>query len=294
MLGNFWMQRPQDIFAFSLHLLLIYVGFKAQNPVVWRLVFYGMAAISFFIWIYSNKRMFAVSNVATSKIGTAAQGYVELFGKISSNRANWVTSPTTGMACVWYRYIIEQKSGDEWRIIDSGESSMTFEIEDDSGVCVIDPEGAELLACDKTVKRESDRRITEYRLTKTVYVLGEFSTLGGEHHRLDIKSDLAKLLAEWKLDQPQLKARFDKNRDGEIDLEEWEEARKVALHEVRRQHADIRQNTPVVHVMRKPRDKRPYILSSRSPESLHRRLRWQGALHLLIAFAAVFAGLSIH
>jgi hypothetical protein len=249
--------------------------------------------VSFFAWIYGYRRMFAISNMATSKIATAAQGYVELFGKISSNPENWVTSPATGMACVWYRYLIEEKSGDDWRIVDSGESSLTFEMEDATGVCTVDPEGAELVACDKTVKRESNRRITEYRLTKTVYVLGEFSTLGGEHHQLDARHDIAKLLSEWKRDQVQLKSRFDKNRDGEIDLQEWEDARKAAALEVRKQHAEIRQTTPVVHIMRKPKGNRPYILSAQNPETLHRMLRWQGVLHLVIAFAAGFAGLSI-
>ncbi len=291
--GNFWLSKEHDILAFGLHAMLLYFGIKFHTPYMWRWVLLAMAGVSVLVWIYGYHRMFTINSMATSKIGTAAQGYVEIFGRISSDPKNWVTSPVTSMACVWYRYFIQEETDNGWQTIDSGESSLTFEIQDNTGTCTIDPEGAELIGCDKSVKSESGRRVTEYRLTKNVYALGELSTLGGEYHGLDVKSDVNKLLSEWKSDKKQLLARFDKNGDGEIDLVEWEAARKAALDEVRKQHADIRQNTPVINIIRKPHDNRPFILSSQNPDSLHRKLRWQGFLHLVVAFIAGFIALNI-
>jgi hypothetical protein len=117
-------------------------------------------------------------------------------------------------------------------------------------------------------------------------VLGEFHTKGGAHEHLNHKEDVSALLAEWKRDPQVLKERFDLNGDGEIDLREWELARKAAAREVEKNHRELRQQ-PGIHVMRRPSSGRMYLISNLSPQQLKRKYQWWSAIHLGIFFAGL-------
>jgi hypothetical protein len=51
-----------------------------------------------------------------------------------------------------------------------------------------------------------------------VYVLGEFTTIGGANSALSVKEDVGILLSQWKADHTSLLRRFDTDRSGAIDL----------------------------------------------------------------------------
>ncbi|HET7597715.1 MAG TPA: hypothetical protein VFK15_12355, partial [Burkholderiales bacterium] len=77
----------------------------------------------------------------TSKVASAAQGYVELFGRSELLDGSRLVSTRTGLPCCWYRYYIERRtSNDKWEYVDSGESQDHFLLVDDTGRCVISPE----------------------------------------------------------------------------------------------------------------------------------------------------------
>ena len=78
---------------------------------------------------------------------------------------------------------------------------------------------------------------------------------------------------------------FDLDRDGQIDLKEWALGRSAALREVNRQHQQVRAQ-PGVHLMRKPRDGRMFLLSNLTPEQLARRYGFWTRMQLAIAAAA--------
>ena len=65
-----------------------------------------LAAVSIFAWVASHKRANAIADIATSRIGSAAQGYVELYGRASVNPENLIQSPVSGLSCIWFRYKI--------------------------------------------------------------------------------------------------------------------------------------------------------------------------------------------
>jgi hypothetical protein len=44
-----------------------------------------------------------IADIATSRIGSAAQGYVELYGRASVNPENLIRRPLSGMSCIWFR-----------------------------------------------------------------------------------------------------------------------------------------------------------------------------------------------
>jgi 20S proteasome alpha/beta subunit len=101
------------------------------------------------------------------------------------------------------------------------------------------------------------------------------------------------LLHEWKKDQPKLEARFDLNKDHQIDEKEWMLARAQARREIMKSHRE--QQRPFnngVNLLGATKDHRPYILSAYPPGRMVQRYRWQAALSgagfLLFVITAVW------
>ncbi len=249
-----------------------------------------LVVASVFAWTSSHKRANAIADIATSRIGSAAQGYVELYGRASVNPENLIRSPLSGMPCIWFRYKVysKERSDREWREVSAGVSDTTFEITDSTGKCQVDPDDAEVVSPDKRVSYQGIYKHVEELLFAggSIYVLGEFSTIGGANSVLSIKEDVGDLLAEWKKTPNQLKKRFDLDGDGEIDMREWELARHAASHEIEKRHREIRAESGV-NVMRAPRDRRLFLISSMSPQKLRRRYQLWSYFHLAVMFLAV-------
>ncbi len=249
-----------------------------------------IVAVSLFAWVSSHKRASAIADIATSRIGSAAQGYLELYGRASVNPENLIKSPLSGMACIWFRYKVYSKDNHdrEWHEISSGVSDTTFEITDGTGKCQVDPDDAEVISPDKRVSYQGVYKHVEEMLFAggSIYVLGEFTTVGGANSVLSVREDVSGLLSEWKKDTTQLKKRFDLDGNGEIDLQEWELARKAAIREVEKQHREIRAESGV-HVIRAPRDRRLFLISSMSPQRLRQRYQWWSYFHLAVLVLAI-------
>ena len=236
-----------------------------------------------------------IADTPTSRIGSAAQGYVELYGRAVLEPDNLVASPLSGIACIWFRYwVYAKRHHNKWVRVSEGRSHSTFAITDGSGQCVIDPDHAEVIGAERRVTYPTGqyKHVEELLYGHSVYVLGEFSTVGGAAARLDIKEDVALLLTEWKRDRPALHQRFDLDGNGEIDLQEWELARRAAIREVEKQHREIRAQAGT-HVMRAPGDGRLFLLASLSPQKLKNRYLLWSTVHLLVLFAAAGAAIWI-
>jgi hypothetical protein len=247
-------------------------------------------ALGLFAWAWSLRRARTIAELPTSRIGSAAQGYVELQGTSCVEREHLIWSPLSNTPCIWYRYRIYSRdnSKKEWRQIDSGVSQSTFDIRDGTGSCCVDPEFAEVITRDKKVAYRDERKLEEEFLfnSSPIYVLGEFSTIGGAATVLSVSEDVSDLLGSWKQDPVALKRRFDLNRDGEIDLQEWEQARRLATRMVEQQHREIRSQSGV-HMIRAPQDGRMFLVSSLPPHSLRRRYLLFAAMHLAVTMVAV-------
>lgn len=270
-------------------LVLVLVGFQIDSREGWMGVLALMSGISFFAWTATYRRFRAIGDTPTSRVASAAQGYVELVGKAVQHAGRTFISKLTTLPCLWYRYSIDRKTGDnKWEHVESGVSSDTFLLQDATGTCVIDPDEAEIITSHKQTWHQGDYRYTEWLLLPSdrLYALGEFATLGGAATPLDPGGDVAALLAEWKKDQPALARRFDLNQDGKIDLKEWELARRQARREVEKRQAETQASDTSVHVMRRPRDGRLYVLSNLDPEALARRYGLWCWFHLVIFFGA--------
>ncbi len=256
----------------------------------WTLCLCLIAAIGSLASASSYRRACMIADIATSRIGSAAQGYVEVVGTARADPGELIFSPYSQIACLWYRYRVYSRddSRSEWRQIDSGSSHTTFEIYDGTGACRVDPEHAEVTAPEQRVSyRDGDKLVEEMLFAGCqIYVLGEFTTVRGDGAALSVSADVSTLLADWKRDPVQLKKRFDLDGNGEVDLHEWELARRLATRTVEQQHREIR-NLGELNIVRSPADGRMFLISTLPPQQTRQRyLRWS-ALHLGVAAVAL-------
>lgn len=254
------------------------------------------------------KRYHIIEGTPTSRVRSAAQGYVELDGIGYLLPGTPIIAPLSGITCTWYHYKVEEKtasggdSRERWRTLRQETSDELFLLKDDTGECVIDPEGAEVTPAisevwygDTPMWGGGARRgrIGRYRYTEKrmhpgdmLYAIGQFRSVGGSQELPNTHEEVRQLLAEWKRDQVSLHARFDRNNDGVLSVDEWEAVRKAAWKEVLAEQAK-RARGPVHHLLTRPDDsRRPFILSVLPQELLIRRYRVYSGLALLVFLLA--------
>ena len=269
-------------------LLLLLAGFRLASRTGWLSCLSLMAVISVFAWLSALNRLRAIRDTPTSKIASAAQGYMELIGRGEQFGDTPLLSELRQLPCLWYRYKVERRtSNNKWVSCDSGESFDSFLLRDESGLCVVDPEQAEISTRHRDHWQIGDHRYTEWKLLQqeSIYVIGEFRTQSGTLE-FDSRAELGALLAEWKKDMPTLHRRFDLNNDGELNMDEWLLARQAARREVAKNQRDAR-SLPDLHIIGQPRNGKLFLISNLTPEKLSRRyLLWAWA-HLVIFFGAL-------
>jgi hypothetical protein len=290
------------------------------------ILLFALTAISFasLYGIFRNFHRYRIINdTPTSRIRSAHQGYVELEGTGRLMQGTPIVSPLTKMQCLWYSYKIERRvSGrrdhslqkTDWEKVESGVSDNLFLLDDDTGICVVDPEGATIKPSfskswfgsshyPKAVYASSgsiflssgDYRYTEKRIGvgEELYLLGFFKTVGGRNDKLDKSAEVRELLASWKKRSEMLLARFDHNNDGEIDLQEWETARNAAEQDVEKSFSE-RLVQPEVHIISKPQDSsRPYVISVDSQDTISQKYRWYSVGTMLGFFLSGIAAVWV-
>ena len=249
-----------------------------------------------------------LEDTPTSRIRSAAQGYVELVGRSKALAGAANIAPLTQRPCVWWRFRIQRRTGSasrgqrrtKWQTVQSGRSEQPFALDDGTGVCIVQPAGAEVLTAETTSwygdtpwptlapgRRapfgEPEYRYYEERIYEheQVHVLGQFRTHSGTAHA-GRDADVAALLAEWKQDQAALIERFDADGDGAVSLEEWERARAEARRTVVERH--LQQPVPdAVHSIGRPDGRRLYLIAAYPERELARRYR-RRALFAFVGF----------
>lgn len=270
-------------------LLLLAVGIHLHTVTAWLWCFGIMALISLLAWFSALYRLRTIMGTPTSKIASAAQGYVELIGKGNYFDTTPVLSQISQLPCLWCRYKIERRNGkNEWRTESHGESTAPFLLDDDSAVCVVDPHGAEIVSSHKDTWTKGDYRYTEWKLLNidTIYAIGEFRTEGGSTHARKTNDEIKAVLAEWKMNMPELYARFDLDRNGELDMQEWGLARSAARREAEKRLSEARA-IPDSHYLVRPGNGRLFLISNLTPDKLSRRYAIWTWANLLIFFGAL-------
>lgn len=283
-------QAPQDDFwsVVAVLIILAIVGFIGA------------------FYFFSRKRI--IEDTPTSLIRSAPQGYVEIDGIGNLMEGPPIIAPLTGKHCLWYNYKIEERrrSGkrSRWTTIENGKSEELFLLIDDTGSCVIDPEGAYVTPAETNTWYGSTAkpahgspassglfsmgryRYTEQRLhpAEHLYAIGLFKTVGGAGGDFDTNADVRDLLREWKRNSETMLNKYDKNRDGEIDIKEWDAMREAALREVMIRHQELKSEPPVNMMSKTCDSRRPYILSALPQDGLVSRFHYYSIALITLFF----------
>lgn len=282
---------------------------------VWTAISAVGALVGFYIGFQSLRKARLIEDVPTARIRSAHQGHVELIGTAVPLEGPAI-APLTGSPCCWYRYSVEKKQGKNYRRVEGATSERPFVLEDETGRCVINPQGAEVIPTDRSIwfgaSREPDNRAPRrprygsfadlfrihrygllpatYRYTEEriypddpLYALGLFKTLDEVDHQARRRDIALEIMREWKQDQTWLLRTFDRNADGRIDDKEWEAARRVAEQQARRRY-DLELEGRIPHSLsRTHMPGQPFLISALPQGELIRRYR-RGAAIGLIAF----------
>lgn len=269
-------------------LILLAVAIKLHSRTAWLVCLGLMALVSLLAWMSALRRARAIRDTPTSRIASAAQGYVELIGQGRPLPESPLLSRLTALPCLWYRYRIERKSGNKWTTEETGESDQPFLLDDGSGQCVVDPSGAEIITSHRDTWHREGYRYTEWTLLpqEHIYAIGQFRTFGGSSVEANINEEIRNVLTQWKQNLPDLHRRFDLNQDGQIDMQEWMLARKAARREAEKRIAAERAK-PDINYMLQPQDGRLFLVSNLPQDRLAGRYALWVWAHLVIFFGAL-------
>ena len=267
----------------------------------------SLAALYFSFYHLHRARL--IEDTPTARIRSAPQGYVELIGEAAMMPGEPIISPLSATPCCWWRYRVERKHDKGWRTVRTEKSKGLFLIRDATGECILDPEDATVTPSERSVwfgpnatpTAGPDRGIGtthskfnrfgllisvnttfggDYRYTEELilpgdplYAIGLFSSLG-EMDRQAMRDDMIKeRLRQWKADHAALLERFDHNRDGKIDLDEWESARRAAKRDVTREQ--MKEDQQPIHTLSSTgSNRRPLLISTKDEFDLVRSYRY--------------------
>ncbi len=259
------------------------------------------------LWIFLHALGAAQRALAepTGKIRLAAQGWLTLEGRARSLPGDPIRAPLSSARCLWWRYTIAEKHRRGWQAIERHSSGSLFALEDGSGSCLIDPAGAEVSPVRKrrwhgnrarprhrfglpalfARYRYEEELIKERAELRASGLLRTQRAADGGH--FDETEEMRALLTDWKHDQQKLLRRSDADRSPPAALGEWQAKRHSALQAL---HGDQieRGITPGLHVLSKPVDGRPFVLSATPQHKIVSRHRWRAFSGFLL-FGAGFA-----
>lgn len=238
-------------------------------------------------------RLRKISDAPISTIAAAAQGYIELHGRASTQEP--LKTPYLDIPCVWYKSAAYDDSVGSGNTNDHNKgllellvSDHMFQLQDRSGICLVNPKGAEILHVHKkTGRRHNHKYVEEYiPFNSLVYVIGHLDTRHDYLVPKLINQDVTKKLSDWKSNAQKLLAKYDLDRNGELSLQEWELARKDARHEVIAEHKRKASNN--TYLLSKPKNKQLFLISALSPRDLLTNFQLWSFIHFCLAITFLF------
>lgn len=271
----------------------------------WLFFLLAVGAAGYFFYYAFRQITLArlIEDTPTTLIEYAQQGYVELNGIAQAMDETPLLAPLTGTPCCWFSYRIEKRGDKSWRSVEQKSSGHPFLLNDRTGVCRIEPTGARVTTGERDVWYGNSRlplttglpsnqpkvkllgglltletefsgryRYTEERIAagSTLYVIGDFKTVDDLDHQVRRNNTTRGILSAWKQDKRALLARFDRDRNGEIDAAEWEQARLAASAEGELAYRAMQSST-TAHSLSS--SNKPFLISTLPQFALVKRLQ---------------------
>lgn len=117
----------------------------------------GMTALAVWVALRTRTRAALMAATPTANVGFATDGYVEFEGQALAVNGLTLAAPLTGAPCVWYHAKLEQwtrspgRDAHDWKVIHDVTSGEPFLLRDDTGLCLVFPDGAEVTCTDRSV-----------------------------------------------------------------------------------------------------------------------------------------------
>ncbi|MCX5782210.1 MAG: GIDE domain-containing protein [Elusimicrobia bacterium] len=234
-----------------------------------------------------------IENTPTSKIRSVAMGIAEIVGLARLKYP--LKSPLTYTECAYYRYLIERENTDSkgrkyWVKEEEGSSSSYFYIEDTTGKILVDPLNAEIMLIRDYQNIESHRfarkRYTEWTICSGdyVYVLGTVKKFKNMFEERKIK--LNEKLQALKQDAKKMKE-FDKDGDGEISIDEWDNARAKAEIELLEEELNKPKENEDDIVIGKGDFEKTFIISDRDEKEVAGKKIWSSMLGIFFGIVII-------
>ncbi len=271
------------------------------------LVLFMAVLFSLYKIYQTHQRYRFIQDTATSRIASAAQGYVELKGLAELLPESKIVSPFSQRKCIWYQCKVEVKKTtgkrSHWIEESNQVSEEIFLIKDDTGACVVIPEQAEVIPSHQRVWYGNGLQashlnpedsalsgftgIGNYRFTEkmilvadTLYILGDFESVRKNPDAQTIQQQVKELIRHWKIQPMRFLKPFDRDGNGKIQKNEWNEIKRHAELKVMQQNQQS-----VIHTIRKPLEKNhPFLISTISEHELLNKKRLSLILYVMLFF----------
>jgi len=259
-----------SLFYLVLLLALFFFDENARNNKAQYMIILSMMSLVSAFFLYRRIRF--LEDTSHSSLNSAAQGYAVLKGKVSLYEGEVVRGPHKELPpMVWHRkYLFTSSAG--------------FLLNDEKGICTVDPRDAEVITPRHHYGSEAYYAIYP---DETIYVLGQLETLSKQRNEFERKALVTSRIVGWKRKPAKFLDYFDRNSDGVIDESEMATARNAATRSVDESLEEIYQ-APASHVVSRPVDGRPFIISSIHPDELLRRYK-----HAMVFHFSAWLGLTI-
>ena len=245
-----------------------------------------------FVYMYKKIRHARrLLDTPTSKIRSAAQGFVEI--KAYSKNIAPMISPLTGTPCCWWRYKVEKISSSgsnkHWQTINEGESTVGFIIYDETGECMVHPEGADVYPHRQRkwyghTAKPDNRSLSQIGLNKDykyseellfeglpLFAQGMFYTFRPNAHLTG--PDQGDIINEWIKDHKRLLKKYDENGNKILDPQEWQRVLFDVEQEFFSRQKKFKENNPKsVNILSEqglPKNLN-FILSGKSEKELYK------------------------
>ena len=225
-----------------------------------------------------------VENTPTSKARSLAMGLVEIHGRACRKYA--LVSPMSQLPCVYYRLRRYRRDrNNRWKLSSCKESDhVPFYLEDDTGRVIIDPQratvrprsrqqgfgGQQNLLMDRASYIDRDEKWIEETIAEgtRLYILGQ--AMENTLRRPPLRQRIIEALRKLKMDSAALK-RYDRDGDGQICEQEWNEARRQVeeqlLHQSLQEKGRTLPQQDRVIIARPQQRSLPFIIAETSSEA---------------------------